>query len=102
VDFDGDALSAKIADSYAKFGYGIYCWVSKPLCRTIGRYPDVRDDGSHINVNETIDKCVFDRWRADAAYRPRNLVDWAERKKVDPVKLTSSVRADDPSVAAPD
>jgi hypothetical protein len=62
----------------------------------------VRDDGSHINVNETIDKTVFERWRADPTYRPRNLLEWAERKKVDPAKLTNSVRADDPSVEVPD
>jgi hypothetical protein len=62
----------------------------------------VRDDGSHINVNETIDKTVFDRWRADPSYRPQNILEWTERKKVDPAKLTNSVRADDPNVEAPD
>lgn len=29
-----------------------------------------------VNVNETIDESVFERWRADASYRLRNLVGW--------------------------
>ena len=32
-----------------------------------------RDDGSHININETIDVTVFERWRAEPNYRPANL-----------------------------
>lgn len=96
VDLDGDAITAPIDDSYSSFGYGIYHIVSSPLYRTIGREPDIRDDGNHINVNETIDGSVFKRWRADPTYRPANLVEWAQRKKVDPAQLQTSVRADDP------
>jgi len=102
VDLDGDALRAPIADSYKSFGYGLYAVVSSPLYRTIGREPDVREDGSHINVNETIDVSVFQRWRADPTYRPANLAEWAQRKKVDPAQLQTSVRADDPRVDVPD
>jgi hypothetical protein len=80
----------------------LYAIVSRALYRSIGREPDVRDDGTHINVNETIDASVFERWRADPTYRPRNLVEWAQRKKVDPAQLQTSVRANDPSVAVPD
>ncbi|MET3524099.1 DUF2235 domain-containing protein [Mesorhizobium abyssinicae] len=102
VDLDGDALIAPIADSYKSFGSGLYAIVSPPLYRTIGRDPDVREDGSHINVNETIDASVFERWRADLTYRPANLVEWAQRTKVDPGQLRTSVRADDPRVDVPD
>jgi hypothetical protein len=80
----------------------LYAIFSRPLYRSIGREPDVRDDGTHVNVNETIDASVFERWRADPTYRPRNLVEWAQRKKVDPAQLQTSVRANDPSVAVPD
>lgn len=73
-----------------------------PLYRTIGREPDERDDGSHININETIDASLFERWRADPTYRPMNLVEWAERTKVDPAQLHTSVRADDPATGVPD
>jgi type VI secretion system (T6SS) phospholipase Tle1-like effector len=102
VDLDGDALSAPLADSYKEFAYGLYARVTWPLYRTIGAEPDVQDNGTHVNVNETIDKSVFDRWRADPSYRPRNLLEWADRKDVDPAQVTGSVRADDPKVAAPD
>ena len=102
VNLDGEALKAQIANSYKEFAYGWYAKVSSPLYRTIGREPDVREDGSHINVNETIDASVFDRWRADPTYRPANLVEWAQRRKVDPAQLQTSVRADDPRVEVPD
>lgn len=102
VDIDGDAVTAPIADSYKEFAYGVYSMVSKPLFRKIGEDPDVREDGTHTNVNETIDRSVFERWRTVPAYRPPNLTEWATRKKVDPAKLTRSVRADDPAAIAPD
>jgi uncharacterized protein (DUF2235 family) len=102
VDLEGDALTAPIADSYKSFGSGLYAIVSPPLYRTIGREPDVREDGSHINVNETIDASVFERWRADPTYRPANVAEWAHRKKADPAQLQTSVRADDPRVVVPD
>jgi hypothetical protein len=35
-------------------------------------------------------------------YRPPNLAEWAQRKKVDPAQLHASARADDPHVAVPD
>jgi hypothetical protein len=102
VDLDGNALTAPIADSYKSFGSGVYAIFYPPLYRTIGREPDVREDGSHINVNETIDASVFERWRADPTYRPANLVEWAQRKKVEPAQLHTSVRADDSRVVVPE
>ena len=102
VELDGDAVKASIATSYKLFAYGLYQWVSRPFYRIIGQDPDVRDDGTHVNINETIDTSVFERWRADPTYRPANLTAWAQRKKVDPAQLQTSVRADDPGVAVPD
>jgi len=102
VALDGNSLKAPIIDSYQSFGGGLYRFFSRAFYRSIGREPDVRDDGTHTNVNETIDASVFERWRADPTYRPRNLVEWAQRKKVDPAQLQTSVRANDPSVAVPD
>ena len=102
VDLDGDALAAPIVDSYGEFAYGLYAWVSPPLYRAIGQEPDIREDGSHVNVNETIDVSVFERWRADPKYRPTNLVEWAHRKNVDPAQLQTSIRADDPNVNVSD
>ena len=101
VELDGDALTAPIANSYKDFGYGLYSWVSSPLYRVIGREPETGDDGTHTNVNETIDLSVFDRWRTDSSYRPQNLVEWAKRKQVDPAQIANPVRADDPHVTVP-
>lgn len=102
VELDGDSVTAPIADSYGKFGYGIYHWISSPLYRPIGADPIEQDDGTHPTVNETIDASVFKRWRADPAYRAANLVEWAKRKNVDPGQIQTSVMADDPRVAVPD
>ncbi|MGY3563959.1 uncharacterized protein (DUF2235 family) [Bradyrhizobium sp. USDA 4463] len=102
VELDGDSVTAPIADSYGKFGYGIYHLISSPLYRPIGADPEVLDDGTHPTVNETIDTSVFKRWRADPAYRPKNLVEWAQRKKVDPAQLQTSVQADKPQEAVSD
>jgi hypothetical protein len=52
--------------------------------------------------NETIDASVFQRWQADSTYRPPSLVEWAKRKNVDPARLQTSVRADDPRVTVLD
>lgn len=102
VELDGDSVNAPIADSYTKFGYGIYRHISSPLYRMIGAEAEVRDDGAHPTVNEAIDASVFKRWRADPNYRPKNLVEWAGRNNVDPAQLQTSVRADKPQEAVSD
>lgn len=102
VELDGDDVTAPITDSYKSFMYGLYSKVSSPIFRIIGQAPDVRDDGTHTNINETIDASVFARWRADPKYRPPNLTEWAQRKQVDPAQLQTSVRADDPHAPVPD
>ncbi len=102
VEIDGDMLSATVNDSRREFLDGAYATVSRTFYRTIGGAPDVRNNGTHTNVNETIDQSVFERWRATPSYRPQNLADWAKRKNIDPTVIKNSVRADDPSVTAPD
>jgi hypothetical protein len=103
VSLDGDALKAPIIDSYHSFGEGLYALVSRALNRPIGLEPHVRENGdTDTNVNETIDASVFERWRADPTYRPINLAEWAQRKKVDPSQLQTSVRANDPRVSVPE
>jgi hypothetical protein len=44
VTLDGDALKSPIIDSYHSFGEGVYALISKPLFRTIGHEPDIRED----------------------------------------------------------
>jgi hypothetical protein len=102
VELDGDVLTATISDSYADFMRGSYSKVSGRYYRPIGTDPEEREDGTHRTVNETIDYSVFERWRSVAAYRPHNLATWAQRCNVKPEEIKISVRANDPSVTAPD
>lgn len=79
-----------------------YSRVSRRFYRSIGAEPAIREDGTHTNVNETIDVSVFDRWRTDDGYRPLGIVEWANRERAEPETITTSVRADTPSEVAPD
>jgi uncharacterized protein (DUF2235 family) len=102
IDLDGDALKADIADSYREFMDGAYSKFSRRYYRPIGEAPREDDDGTHTNVNETIDGSVFDRYRADSNYRPPNLADWAIRHQIDPATLNRAAKADEPQIAVPD
>jgi Uncharacterized alpha/beta hydrolase domain (DUF2235) len=100
VDIDETQTAPPINDSYREFGKGLYHFFSKPFYRSVGIAPDKGTTATTSRINETIDSSVFDRWRTDAAYRPDNLVAWAEEKKVDPAKLVGAVMAADPKVPA--
>ena len=102
VDLDGDVVKSPVADSFKEFMHGAYSVFASRFYRMIGAEPEQAEDGTHTTVNESIDVSVFDRWQKDEKYRPPSLKEWAERKKADPAKITQSVRADDPKVAAPD
>lgn len=102
IEIEGDVLGAPVSDSYQEFAYGLYSNVYRRTYRTIGAPPEEKNDGTHSNVNETIDLSVFERCRARPNYRPPNLEEWLRRKKVSFTSLTNSVRADEPSVSAPD
>lgn len=86
-----------ISDSYKEFLRGGYSLFKSRYYRPIaGELP--RDErGSHVNVNESIDETVFQRWREDETYRPANLSKWAARKSIDPSAINYSCLADDPS-----
>src|SRR5262249_32175044 len=102
VDIDGDVNKAPITVSYKDFMDSLSSKVITSYYRNNGADPEVRDDGTHANVNESIDRSVFERWRSKPDYRPPNLLEWAKRKNVDPAKLTNSVRTNDPTFVAPD
>jgi hypothetical protein len=91
------------SDSYAEFMWGLYRLVTRDRrdYRPIGVPP--KDEGTGvININETIDASVFERWRADNTYRPPALQAWANSKGVDPSAIIASVRTDDPKVVVGD
>ncbi len=102
VEIETKAFLAPIEDTFSDFLKGAYKYVANRNYRGIQRPPEVRAKTTVHTLNETIDVSVFERWRDDADYRPRNLVDWERRFDVDVATLTASVRADDPKVPVPD
>ncbi len=102
VVIDGNENTCPIHDSYAEMAHGIYkvLTLGKPYYRAIGAEP--KDTGAAIvtTINETIDATVFGRWQSDATYRPKNLADWAARRKVDPSTLKQSVLVQDATAVA--
>jgi uncharacterized protein (DUF2235 family) len=102
VDLDIRAFGAVIADSYNEFMHGAYSKLSGRYYRPIGEASQERDDGTHSNVNETIDASVFQRWQGNSTYRPPGLKEWAERHKIDMSSIKTSVRADQPQTAVAD
>lgn len=97
VVIDGDENTCPIHDSLAEMAHGIYevLTFGKHYYRPIGAEPEDTGDAVITTINETIDATVFERWRKDATYRPKNLADWAQRRGIDPATLTQSVRAQD-------
>ena len=99
---DGGETASPVSDSYSEFAYGLYRLMKSRYFRRIGENPKEAGNRTTTNVNETIDASVFHRWRVDASYRPKNLADWAKQYGVDMSTLTTSVRADAPTVGVPD
>ena len=99
VELDDGATACPIRDSLAEMAHGIYeiLTLGKHYYRPIGVDPVDTDKGRVNTINESIDATVFARWRADSTYRPQNLVEWSQRRQVDPATLCSSVSATDPS-----
>ncbi|MGM4960887.1 DUF2235 domain-containing protein [Bradyrhizobium barranii] len=100
VSLDLSQVAPPVTDSYREFAWGLYRFVSRPFYRPVGLPPDKGTDATTSRINETVDGSVFDRWRADASYRPVNLASWAAAKDVDPAKLVGAVMTTDPKVAA--
>jgi hypothetical protein len=100
---EGDESLGRISPSYEEFLKGCYSALSGRYYRPIDAPPEVKTDGTHTNVNESIDVSVFDRWRRKPEYQKTpNLKAWAEKHAVDPAMLTSSVSAADPSITVTD
>ncbi|RUV84685.1 DUF2235 domain-containing protein [Mesorhizobium sp. M1A.F.Ca.IN.020.06.1.1] len=102
IETDQANVDSPIADSYAAFLGGLYRFFSRRYFRPIGAEPSVGSAATTSTINETIDRSVFDRWRTNPSYRPRNLETWARRNGVDPSEITHSVLAADANVKVPD
>lgn len=101
VVLDGTESEGSIHDSFAEMAGGLYKLIKlgKPYLRPIGA-PPMNDVGKvTTTINETIDVSVFDRWRKDENYRPKNLSSWAQAHNIAPATLRTSVHADNPVMA---
>lgn len=99
---DGNVYAFAIRDSYAEMAHGVYevLTLGQKHFRPIGAAAVDSKDAVTTTINETIDGSVFERWRADSKYRPRNVAEWAERRGVDPAAVAQTVRADDATTVA--
>jgi uncharacterized protein (DUF2235 family) len=90
-----NAHLAKPVDSYARFLGGIYRVLKfgKRFYRTIGVGREQVTIGWIEPHLETIDKSVFEKWRADDKYRPKNLASWAVKANIDPATIHGSYKA---------
>jgi len=86
VMLSGGEYRASVRDSYAEFlhgAYRAYRWLrfKGRYYRTIQAPREEKATGWLDTVNETVDDTVFQRWSDDAKYRPRNLLEWAQRTR---------------------
>lgn len=99
---DDETTYPDINDSYAAFLGGLLKFLpfSKRYYRQIGG-PESQEEGT--SINETIDYTVFQRWNKKADYRPKNLLDWANKHSITIESLSNkTVRADNPRVTYDD
>jgi len=99
VEWDGADVLGDVHDSFREMAWGIYraAKFGRRFYRAIG-VVDVEDGVTIKSINETIDGSVFERYRADEAYRPANLETWAREKHADIGQIKGTVRADDMAV----
>ena len=83
--------------------YGVYYFKQFGLryFRFIGELDRTAGTVWTETVNETIDASVFERWRRNSSYRPKNIQVWASYHRLDPSGLHGSVMAKKPREAAP-
>jgi uncharacterized protein (DUF2235 family) len=91
LKLSGDECLEEPVDSYAKFLKGVYRIVKlgRRNFRKIGRdrVATKKLAGWSHSVNESIDASVFERWRSVPKYRPKNLIEWANRHGVKPEEV---------------
>ena len=100
VEVDEMEATAAIHDSYAEMGWGLYRInrFGVRFYRMIGAEPVTQGPATTATINETIDASVFERYRNDSSYRPKNLAEWAKRRSIDPANVKESVLASNSTV----
>lgn len=102
VLIDDDPRTSPITNSFQDFLYGLYPLISRRYYRPIGVELEETGTESIYSINETIDASVFERWRFDPTYRPKNLIAWASRYGLDIDSMRGTVRADARLTSLPD
>jgi len=104
IKIEDDVNTSPIEDSFTEFAGGAYKAVEFgiPFYREIAAPPEERSLTNAHTINETIDASVFNYWRKNEDYRPKNLTNWARIHGVKIEDLQSSIRADKPQEAVPD
>lgn len=92
ITTDGHEHAAPYTDSYAAFLKGGYRWVSSRFLRPIGAEARKVQGGRSTPIEEWVDGSVFEKMRADASYRPQNLLECAHRRGVDPLAQRGDLR----------
>ncbi|GBE09140.1 hypothetical protein BMS3Abin11_02271 [bacterium BMS3Abin11] len=95
IQLSGNELLDTPVDSYAEFLKGFYRVLKfgKRFYRKIGCGREEVTGGWIEPHLETIDSSVFDKWRANAEYRPVNLVIWAKKMNIDPQMIHGTMHA---------
>jgi uncharacterized protein (DUF2235 family) len=104
VEIEDDVYHSPIEDSFAEFAGGAYKAIEfgMPFYREIAAPPEERSITIVHTINETIDSSVFNYWRKNENYRPKNLATWAKIHGIKIEDVQSSVRADKPQETVPD
>jgi hypothetical protein len=95
IELDGSEHLFPLVDSFKQFMKCLYriLRLGKRYYRTIGWPREEKETGWVETVDETIDATVFDRWRKDPRYRPKNIAAWAKKKGVDPATIQETTPA---------
>jgi uncharacterized protein (DUF2235 family) len=94
ITLRGDEQLTAPVDSYARFlhGFEYVLTLGQRYHRPIAGdpVPTKKQPGLSYSINETIDGSVFERWRQIPSYRPKNLVEWADRHDIQPDTVVGS------------
>ncbi|MFB6689413.1 DUF2235 domain-containing protein [Streptomyces virginiae] len=82
VVLQGDEYLEPVHDSFSSFLGGAYRALprNRRHWRKIGSADNIGSAAPTRLMSEVVDASVFDRWREDPEYRPRNIAEWGSRR----------------------
>ncbi|MFD9722795.1 DUF2235 domain-containing protein [Streptomyces sp. NPDC059072] len=84
VVLHGDEYLGPVHDSFSSFLGGAYRALprNRRHWREIGSADNVGSAAPAQLMTEVVDASVFDRWREDPEYRPKNIAEWGSRRSL--------------------